>query len=54
MSSGLYILTGLVLFVLGLAGAFRIEHPLRKILALNIMGSGILLLLVSLASLFST
>lgn len=49
MSSGLYTLTGILLFATGLAGAFVLDHALRKILALNIMGSGILLLLVSLA-----
>ncbi len=49
MSSGLYILTGVALFGIGLAGALRLNQPLRKLLALNIMGSGILLVFVSLA-----
>lgn len=49
MNGGLYLLTGILLFGIGLAGAFILDHVLRKILALNIMGSGILLLLVALA-----
>ena len=42
-----YVFTGLSLFVIGLIGVTASPHPLRKILALNIMGSGVFLLLVA-------
>jgi multicomponent Na+:H+ antiporter subunit C len=42
-----YIFTGISLFVIGLVGIIACAHPLRKILALNIMGSGVFLLLVA-------
>ncbi len=45
----LYALAGIGLFVLGLHGLIVHAHLLRKILALNIMGSGVSLLLVALA-----
>ena len=44
-----YALTGTALFVLGVAGLILQPHLLRKILAFNIMGSGIFLVLVGLA-----
>ena len=46
----IYALTGVGLFVLGLYALIVYTHLLRKILAINIMGSGVFLLLVSLAS----
>lgn len=50
MSAALvYALTGTALFVIGVAGLILQPHLLRKILAFNIMGSGIFLLLVGLA-----
>lgn len=50
MSAGLlYALAGAVLFALGVAGLILRAHPLRKILAFNIMGSGAFLVLVGLA-----
>ncbi|MBL1261885.1 MAG: NADH-quinone oxidoreductase subunit K [Thiotrichaceae bacterium] len=45
----LYALAAIALFVLGLHGVLAYRHLLRKILALNIMGSGVFLLLVALA-----
>lgn len=45
----LYSLVGLGLFVLGLYSLIINAHLLRKILALNIMGSGVFLFLVALA-----
>jgi multicomponent Na+:H+ antiporter subunit C len=42
-----YILTGIVLSVIGLLGITLSEHLLRKILGLNIMSSGVFLLLVA-------
>lgn len=44
-----YAVAGLMLFALGLAGVVLPTSMLRRILAFNIMGSGILLALVSLA-----
>lgn len=43
----LYALSGVVLFGLGLFGALVHHHPLRKILAVNIMGIGVFMLLVA-------
>jgi multicomponent Na+:H+ antiporter subunit C len=47
--TALYALTGVILFSLGLRGFIIYGHLLRKVLAFNIMGSGIFLLLVSIA-----
>jgi multicomponent Na+:H+ antiporter subunit C len=44
----LYALTGAGLFALGLYALIAHAHLLRKILALNIMGSGVFLVLVAL------
>ncbi len=50
MSSGLiYTITGAGLFVLGLYALVIHAHLLRKILAINVMGSGTFLLLVALS-----
>jgi multicomponent Na+:H+ antiporter subunit C len=48
-SAILYALTGSGLFSLGLYGLIMYAHLLRKILAINVMGSGIFLILVALA-----
>ncbi|SFE16869.1 NADH-quinone oxidoreductase subunit K [Nitrosomonas sp. Nm166] len=49
MSSALiYACTGAALFVFGVTGLILLSHLLRKILAFNIMGSGIFLVLVGL------
>jgi multicomponent Na+:H+ antiporter subunit C len=48
-SAILYAVTGSGLFSLGLYGLIMYAHLLRKILAINVMGSGIFLLLVALA-----
>ncbi len=45
----LYALAGVGLCLLGLYGLIVYAHLLRKILALNIMGSGVFLILVALA-----
>jgi multicomponent Na+:H+ antiporter subunit C len=45
----LYALTGLGLFSLGLYALIVHAHLLRKILALNVMGSGVFLVLAGLA-----
>lgn len=48
-STLLYALVGIVLFTIGVAGVILRRHLLRKILAFNVMGSGIFLVLVGLA-----
>ena len=45
----LYALVGVGLFVLGLYTLIIHAHLLRKILAINVMGSGVFLMLVALA-----
>jgi multicomponent Na+:H+ antiporter subunit C len=45
----IYALTSVVLFCLGVYALIAHAHFLRKILAINIMGSGIFLLLVAVA-----
>lgn len=50
MSSGLlFACVGAVLFAMGIAGVILIGHLLRRILAFNVMGSGVFLILVGLA-----
>jgi len=44
----IYACAGAVLFVSGVAGLILLPHLLRKILAFNIMGSGVFLVLVGL------
>jgi len=46
----LYALVGIVLFCIGLYGLILYKHLLRKILAINIMGSGVFLVMVALAA----
>jgi multicomponent Na+:H+ antiporter subunit C len=43
----LYSLTGLTLFVMGLFTLISHSHPLRKILAVNVMSTGVFLILVA-------
>lgn len=45
-----YALTGIALFILGLYALVIQLHLLRKILAINVMGSGVFLLLIALAT----
>lgn len=45
----LYALSGMVMFSVGLVGLFTHQHVVKRILAANIMGSGVLLVLVALA-----
>jgi len=45
----LYALGGFALFTLGCHGLLASAHPLRKILALNILGSGVFLVLIAAA-----
>lgn len=45
-----YALIGVSLFTLGLYALIKHAHILRKILAINVMGSGVFLVLVALAT----
>lgn len=50
MTSGLlFALCGVALYGTGVAGVLLVRHLLRRILAFNLMGSGIFLVLVGLA-----
>ena len=42
-----YALVGVALFGLGLWGALILAHPLRKVLAVNVMGVGVFMVLVA-------
>ena len=48
-STLLYALTGAGLFCIGLYALIAYAHLLRKILALNVMGSGVFLFLIAIA-----
>lgn len=47
--TSLYSLTGLALIAFGFFALIACSHPLRKILAINVMSSGIFLILVATA-----
>lgn len=47
MGSG-FVIAGFLLFLLGVHGLFAREHLLRKILAANIMGSGVFMVFLAL------
>jgi len=50
MSTGLiFACGGAILFVMGVAGVILHDHLLRRILAFNLMGSGVFLVLIGLA-----
>ncbi len=44
-----YALVGVGLFLMGLLGLILYRHLLRRVLALNVMGSGVFLIFVALA-----
>ncbi len=45
-----YAAIGILLFAMGMLGLFIGRHPVRRILALNVMGTGIFLFLVAAAA----
>ncbi|MFT4937784.1 MAG: multicomponent Na+:H+ antiporter subunit C [Paraglaciecola sp.] len=45
----LYSATGMALFAIGLLGVVLASHAMRKVLALNVMGVGVFMVLVALA-----
>jgi multicomponent Na+:H+ antiporter subunit C len=49
MSSFIYEFAGIGLVVIGLLGMLLVSHLVRKVLALNVMCAGVLMLFVSLA-----
>jgi multicomponent Na+:H+ antiporter subunit C len=49
ITSLLYSLTGMVLFAMGLFTLIVHSHPLRKVLAVNVMAAGVFLILVATA-----
>ncbi len=49
-SAHIYLITGIVLWALGLFGFVLIVNRLRRIIALNIMSSGVFMLMVAIAA----
>lgn len=49
-SIALYLLAGVTLWLLGLHGLLSQNHALRRIIAVNIMGGGVFMVMVALAS----
>lgn len=48
--ASLYLGLGVLLWLLGLHGLLRLRHSLRRIMAINLMGSGTFMVMVALAS----
>lgn len=48
--ASLYLGLGMLLWLLGLHGLLRLRHTLRRIMAINLMGSGTFMVMVALAS----
>jgi multicomponent Na+:H+ antiporter subunit C len=46
----LFLFTGALLFALGLRGVFSTAPPLRRLLAVNVMSSGVFLVFITLAA----
>lgn len=46
----LFLFTGALLFAIGLRGVFSTAPPLRRIIAVNVMGSGVFLVFIALAA----
>lgn len=44
-----YLILGVALWVLGLHGLIRLHQPIRRIISVNIMGSGVFMVMVALA-----
>ena len=45
-----YLLAGITLWLLGLHGLASQRHALRRIIAVNVMGSGVFMVMIALAS----
>lgn len=46
----LYYITGIIIFTVGLRGFIIYAHFLRKVIAINVMGTGIFMFLIALAN----
>ena len=46
----LFLLAGAALFMVGLVGVFSRVRPLRRVLAVNVMGNGVFLVFIALAA----
>lgn len=46
----LYLILGSLLWLMGLHGLVQVKHALRRIIAINIMGSGVFMVMVALAT----
>lgn len=46
----LYLILGCLLWLMGLHGLIQVKHALRRIIAINIMGSGVFMVMVALAT----
>jgi multicomponent Na+:H+ antiporter subunit C len=46
----LFLLAGAMLFVLGFRGVVGAESPIRRVLAVNVMGNGVFLVFITLAA----
>lgn len=44
-----YLCVGSSLWLLGLHGLLRLKHPIRRLIAINVMGSGVFTVMVALA-----
>ena len=49
-STLIYLGLGALLWTLGLHGLLLLQHPIRRIMAINLMGSGTFMVMVALAS----
>lgn len=49
-SSLIFLYVGIVLWLIGLHGLARLHHPIRRIMAINVMGSGTFMIMIALAS----
>ncbi|QIB50969.1 MULTISPECIES: NADH-quinone oxidoreductase subunit K [Pseudomonas] len=49
-TSLIFLCLGIVLWLMGLHGLLRLRHSIRRIMAINIMGSGTFMVMVALAS----
>jgi multicomponent Na+:H+ antiporter subunit C len=49
-SAGLFLIAGAALVAIGLGGTCAATRPLRRIIAVNVMGNGVFLILVALAA----
>lgn len=46
----LYLFTGVAIWAMGLKGLLLVRHTLRRIIAVNLMSSGVFLIMIALAS----